>query len=360
MVRVFPWLTGSFVVPVIRQTGHTGEFPVPGWTDDYEWLGYIPFEQHPYVLNPEQDYIVSANNAVVGMDYPYIITTRWAYGYRAQRIVDMIEQAPGPVTSAYVQQIHGDNKDLNAETLVPILMEIPLNDSRLEAVRELFQGWDFQDQMDLAAPALFNAFWQHLLARTFQDDLPERYWPGGGSRWFEVMRHLVQQPDSSWWDDHTTPQVEMRDQIFTLAFKDGVGELEASLGKDLTKWTWGDLHTLVFKNQALGSSGIAPIEALFNRGPYRVSGSDSVVNATGWSAKDPYQVVGLPSMRMIVDLKNLDQSLSINTTGQSGHAYNQHYVDMADLYRKIQYHPMLWSLDQVSGSELDGHLVLAP
>ena len=168
------------------------------------------------------------------------------------------------------------------------------------------------------------------------------------------------QPDSAWWDDKTTPTVEGRDQIFALAFADAVNELEASLGKDTTRWTWGDLHGLVFRNQTLGLSGIAPIEALFNRGPYRASGSDSVVNATGWSAKDPYQVVGLPSMRMIVDLQNIDQSLSINTTGQSGHAYSQHYVDMADLYRKIQYHPMLWTLDQVMNSDLEGHLVLSP
>jgi penicillin amidase len=91
----------------IRRNGD-GSLPVPGWTDEYEWLGYIPFEELPTTFNPPEGYIVTANNAVV-RDYPYLISLVWAYGYRAQRIVDLIESAPGPIDVAYIQQMQGDN-----------------------------------------------------------------------------------------------------------------------------------------------------------------------------------------------------------------------------------------------------------
>jgi penicillin amidase len=138
--------------------------------------------------------------------------------------------------------------------------------------------------------------------------------------------------------------------MFQQAFALAVGELESKLGKNTADWAWGYLHTVTFRNQSLGESGIAPIEALFNRGPFPTNGGDSIVNATGWDATESYQLDSLPSMRMIVDLSNLANSLTINTTGQSGHAYHPHYFDMVDLWRNIQYHPMLWERSQVEAS----------
>ncbi len=184
-------------------------------------------------------------------------------------------------------------------------------------------------------------------------------WPGGGGRWFEVMRQLVPQPDSPWWDDKTTPAVEDRDQMFQQAFAQAVSELEQLQGKNPARWAWGDLHTVIFRNQSLGKSGIAPIEALFNRGPFPTHGGDSIVNATGWTATESYQLDSLPSMRMVVDLSNLSNSTTIHTTGQSGHAYHPHYIDMADLWRNIQYHPMLWERSQVESAS-EGYLKLVP
>ena len=168
--------------------------------------------------------------------------------------------------------------------MVPLLMQIPLQDEHLIEVRDILSGWDYQNQMDLAAPALYNAFWRAVLARTFHDELPQDYWPDGGDAWFEIMRRLVQTPDSTWWDDKSTPAVEKRDDILALAFSDAVAEVEQMLGKDTSRWAWGDLHTVTFHNQTLGISGIGPIEAIFNRGPYRTSGGGSIVNATSWMA----------------------------------------------------------------------------
>jgi penicillin amidase len=128
----------------------------------------------------------------------------------------MIEAAPEPITLEYVQQMQGDNKDQLAEALVPIVLALPLpqDDEDVAKARNLFSDWDYQAGMDLAAPALFSAFWRNLLAATFHDDLPQDYWPDGGSRWAEVIRKLVEQPDSPWWDNQTTTTLR-RQEIFT-------------------------------------------------------------------------------------------------------------------------------------------------
>jgi penicillin amidase len=213
--------------------------------------------------------------------------------------------------------------------------------------------------MDSVPAALFEVFWKNLLALTFHDDLPEDSRPSGGSRWFAVMADLVEQPDSLWWDIHGTDPVEDRDQIFSQAFGAAVAELEEKLGRDPEGWTWGDLHTLSLINGTLGESGIAPIESLFNRGPFRSSGGSGLVNNTGWDAAETYGVGLVPSMRMIVDLSDLANSLMVHTSGQSGHAYHRHYADMTDLWRNIQYHPMLWTREQVEAAA-EGHLRLIP
>jgi penicillin amidase len=348
----------------IRLPGYNSNYPVPGWTDEYEWQGYIPFDQLPNAFNPPEGYITSANNAVVGSDYPYPITDEWDYGFRAARIVQMIETAPSLIDAAYIQKIHGDDYNASAAYMVPLLMQLSLQDEHLIEVRDMLTGWDYQNQMDLVAPAVYNAFWRTVLGQTFHDDLPQDYWPGGDAAWFEVMRRLVQTPASTWWDDKNTSTVENRDDILRQAFSDAVAELEQLLGKDTSRWTWGDLHTVIFHNQSLGTSGIAPIEAIFNRGPYRTSGGSSIVNATGWNAAetDPaitYQIISLPSERMIVDMNNLPGSLSVITTGESGHAFHTNYADQANLWRTIQYHPMLWEQQQVE-SAAKAHLVLTP
>jgi penicillin amidase len=342
----------------IRSRGD-GTLPVPGWTGDYEWTGYIPFDQLPYAYNPPRGFIATANNAVVGPGYPNLITKDWDYGFRAERIVEMIQDAPGPIDIAYIQKMQGDDKDLLAEGLVPILMQIQLDDTRLQNARQILQGWDFQDQMDSAPAGLYNAFYQHLLADTFNDQLPKDLPADGGDRWFEVLSSIAQQPDSPWWNNQNTPATETRDQIFHQALGEAVDELSKRLGNDPQQWQWGKLHTVTFRNQSLGESGVAPIEALLNRGPFQTSGGGSIVNATGWDASDPYQVLYLPSMRMIVDLGNLQNSLSIHTTGQSGHVYSPHYIDMADLWRTIQYHPMLWERAQIEQQAKD-HMHLEP
>jgi len=345
----------------IRKNGD-GRLPVPGWTDQYEWTGYIPFDQLPSVLNPAKGYIVTANNAVVGAGYPYLITSDWDYGFRANRIATMIESAPAPIDIPYIQKMQGDDYDANAATFVPLLeqLTIPAKTPNQAVALDLLKNWDYQVRMDSAPAVVFEVFWKNLLADTFDDDLPKNYWPQGSSRWDEVMRNLVKLPNDPFWDDKTTPnRVETRDAILLRAFTEAVAEIEKLQGGNPAKWNWGDLHTATFANPTLGASGIAPIEALFNRGPFRTNGGEAIVNATGWDATKGYSVNWLPSMRMIVDLGNLANSVTVHTTGESGHAYNPHYIDMADLWRNIQYYPMLWDETTITTGATD-HLQFVP
>jgi penicillin amidase len=127
----------------------------------------------------------------------------------------------------------------------------------------------------------------------------------------------------------------------------------------MNRWRWGDLHTATFQNQSLGKSGIGPIEAIFNRGPVPVDGSLATVNNTGYSLNKPYVVSTVSSYRQVVDLGDFTRSVSMHTTGQSGHPYHRHYGDMIDPWRNIQYHPMLFDKESIAANK-EGLLVLMP
>jgi penicillin amidase len=341
----------------IRASGD-GRFPVPGWTDDHEWTGFVPFDELPHVFNPSAGYIVTANNSVTGPDYPYLITHDWNYGYRARRIVDLVAGAAG-VTLADIAAMQNDTYDLNAQAIVPYLLNIGVSDPIEQAARDVLAGWDFRTGVDSAGAAVFGAIWSEMLAATFDDELPEDLEARGGSRWFVVVGNLLAIPTSAWWDDLATPEREDRDAILRRTISAAIDDLSDRLGDDPTAWRWGALHTLTFENQTLGDSGIGIIESRFNRGPYETPGGKDIVNAIGWDVPDGFAVNWLPSMRMIVDLGDLGNSLTVHTTGQSGHAFHEHYTDMVELWRDGEYYPMYWERAAVEAASAD-HLVLAP
>lgn len=346
----------------IRKNGD-GTLPVPGWTDDYEWTGFIPFEELPYAFNPEEGYIVTANNRCQPWDYPYLITKDWDYGFRANRIVEMIESAPGKIDKSYIQQMHGDSFDSNAEIFVPLLLGMDFKFAKeTEAIAfDTLRNWDYQDRIDSTAAAVFNAFWRAFVQNTFNDEMPEeRYFPDGGSRWNEIMRQMVKDPNDPFWDDKSTPDMtETMQDIVTKSFSDGIVELEGIFGNDVEQWKWGEMHAATFRNSTLGESGVSLIEDLLNRGPFPTGGGDSIVNATGWSVRDGYETNWLPSMRMVVDFSDLNASLTVHTTGQSGHAYHPHYDDMAPLWANVEYYPMWWEQESIV-NDAEGYLKLVP
>ena len=342
----------------IRRNGD-GRLPVPGWIDDYNWDGFIPFDDLPTLYNPEEGYIVTANNPVVDGRFDYLLTTDWTYGFRARRLVDLIS-ANQPLGVDDMALIQFDAYNLNAETLRPgILRAINSNTAVEREARAILAEWNLQNRADSSGAAIWAATWRAMLALTFQDELPESLWPEGGSRWFVVMEALMGDPTDPFWDNRTTSIVETRDDILALAFANAIAELTERLGDRPTAWEWGDLHQAEFRNQTLGESGIGLIEGRFNRGGFRTSGGESIVNATGWNPVDGYRVDWLPSMRMIVDLANLENSRAILTTGQSGQVSSEHYIDMAVVWAAGGNFPMRWDRAVVEQSA-EGTLQLVP
>jgi penicillin amidase len=327
-----------------------GRWPAPGWDPAYDWKGYIPAAELPTVYNPVEGWIVTANQAVVGPRYRHLLTHDWSYGYRSQRLMDLLRErtSRGTITAEDIRQLQFDNRNGFAPTLVAAVRTVP----GLPAAADLLSTWDFQQPDSSAPAALYNAFWRNLLVRTF-DELPADRRPSGNDRWWEVVRSLVDQPNSPWWDDHTTPTVETRDTVLGAAMHDAVAELTERLGDDPASWRWGDLHTLELVNGTFGESGVAPLEWLFNRGPAPVGGGPAIVNATSWVARDGYEVTAVPSMRMIADLSNWDASRWIQLSGNSGHAFHPHYDDQFELWRTGQNLPMRWDRNTIKTEAKD-------
>ncbi|TSB21919.1 penicillin acylase family protein [Streptomyces benahoarensis] len=366
-----------------------GTLPAPGWDPDYRWTGVIPQSALPWEYNPARGYIVTANQAVVDeKKYPYLLTKDWGYGARSQRINDLIESKikdGGKVSTDDMQSFQQDNSSQIARILTPYLTKVNISDPYVREAQQLLDGWDFTQEPDSAAAAYFNGVWRNLLKLAFGnkmpkelrvkgqcltvrpaggsgpvDDLakfvrecgeraPDRAQPDGGDRWYEVVRAILDDPTNAWWKTEDLPGHpgdKNRDQLLAHAMKDARYELTSKLGKNIDNWTWGRLHQMFLKNQTLGTEGPGFLQGLFNRGPWNVGGGEAAVNATGWNASGGYGVTWVPSMRMVVNLADLDKSRWINLTGASGHAYDAHYYDQTDKWAKGELLP--WSFGEAA------------
>ncbi|MGW2963284.1 penicillin acylase family protein [Streptomyces sp. NPDC001220] len=384
-----------------RSSADDGSIPAPGWDSKYAWTGYIKQDELPYEYDPERGYIVTANQAVVGKDkYPYTLTTDWGYGTRSQRITDLIESKikdGGKISTDDMRQMQLDNSSEIAKLLVPKLLKINLDDKDVREAQKLLEGWDYTQDADSAAAAYFNSVWRNILKLAFGNKLPKELrvkgqclWvekadstgpvdedskvrecgerdadqaqPDGGDRWFEVVRTLMDKPNSDWWKtpaSGTRPKADNMNELFARAMIDARWELTAKLGKDIDTWSWGRLHRLFLKNQTLGTDGPAIVQYVLNRGPWKLSGGEATVNATGWNAAGGYGVVWVPSMRMVVNLDDLDKSKWINLTGASGHAFSAHYTDQTGKWADGELLPWSFSDKAVDKSTGDT-LVLKP
>jgi penicillin amidase len=332
------------------RAGGDGSWPVPGWTGEYEWTGLVPFEDLPVLFNPPRDYVATANNPVIAADEPFFSVDS-DLGYRAARIEQMIGNSD-EYTVESAQAMQRDNWDGGAANLVPYLLDISSDDPGVIVIQDLLRPWSedteaFQAAGDSAAAAAYQVTWTRLLALTFHDELPEDSWPEGGSRWFEVVKRLLDAPDDPWWDDVSNSEVQNRDAILEAAMAEAHTELTETMGNP-GSWKWSRIHTATFENQTLGQSGIGPIEWLFNRNaPERLGGGADIVNAVGFYPPDGYVVDWIPSMRMVIDLSDFSSSTAGNATGQSGHAFNSHYDDQIGPWADGEQSPLRWTREQV-------------
>jgi penicillin amidase len=344
---------------VPRRGRGDGRLPSPGWDTQYDWSGRIPFAQLPYVYNPPSGFLVAANQQVIGRQYPYPLGSDYSYGWRSQEIRDRLENAP-PLTLDSAEQIFYDTTIRVASDLVPALLKVKVEDGWVAEGQRTLVGWDYAADVDSPAAAYFNVVFHNVLKLTFRDELPQDQWPTGGDRWYAVVDGLLKQPDNAWWDDTTTAgTVERRDDILLAAMTSARREITSLMSRDSDGWQWGRLHQVRLESQTLGQSGIGPVEALFNRGHYPVGGGPGTVNAMGYDDTRGYGVTTAPTMRMLVDLGDLDASRWVNQSGVSGHAFSPHYDDQTELWATNRMWPFASSRPAVDASTTD-RLQLVP
>ena len=349
----------------IRRGGRAGDYPAAGWLSENDWTGrYVPFEQLPSVLNPAEGFVAAANQAVTGPGYPYHLTDAWDHGYRSQRIRDLlgerIEQ-DSDLDVADMARMQLDTRNPVAPVLVPYLLRQLMTSEYYADGQRLLLDWDYTQPAGSAAAAYFNVVWSNLLRLTFHDQLPETLWPDGGERWVAVVSNLLRDPDNAYWDDTGTDgALEDRDTILGDAMRAARSELTRESALSTTRWQWGRIHHLDLEHPVLGQSDVVGlVRALFNRGPFEVGGGNAILDATNWDAADGYEVTSAPSIRMVVDLDDLDRSRWVNLTGASGHAFSAHYRDQAPLWVEGKTLPWSFSRHVVRGAAED-RLVLEP
>ncbi len=313
----------------IRGAGD-GWLPQPGWDSAYDWQGFVPFEDQPMLYNPDSGYIVTANNAIVSDDYPYFLSRDWDYGYRAARIVELLDDAiaEGPVSGQTMADIQMDNQMPAAGSLQRAYESIEMDDAEVQQAIDGLRAWDGQNHEESGEAAFANVLWERVTAlmvggkgaEIARDDQ---------SRFASFFENQLASPDAPWWKNDEAG-VSTQEELLRVAAQEAYDELVNAQGTDQSKWNWGKLHAITLTHGTFGTSGIAPIEWLFNRGPFTVGGGSGVVNATGWSLDEGYATTNVPSMRMVIDTSDWDSSTWIHLTGQSGHAFHRHYTDQTE------------------------------
>ncbi|NPA07046.1 MAG: penicillin acylase family protein [Chloroflexi bacterium] len=349
-------------IPIRRN--NDGRLPARGWTDEQDWIGYIPWEHLPYRVNPPEGYIVTANQRATPFDYPYYVAWDWAYGFRAQRIEEALRErlAQGPLDVAAMIALQLDATSTKWPILREYLLALPASTRHVADAQALLRDWDGRMDADDPAALLFAATWKHVLYLTF-DEIPWQDEPRlrihGGNRWQEVLRRILPTPHHPWWDRRDTRTRETRDDILALALDRAMTELERTWGPDRASWAWGRAHSLTLREPSLGQMRFLGLDRVFSLGPYPMPGDTAAIHAQVWDTAGTYEVLGGPTMRMVLDLGNWDRSVSALSTGQSGHPGHPHYDDLARLWARGAYYPMLWS-DQAIQRVAQDHLRLEP
>jgi penicillin amidase len=338
----------------IRAQGN-GRVPVPGWTGEHEWTGYIPFEELPHLYNPPQGYVVSANNRVTDDKYPYFISRDHIMGDRAQRITELIKDRE-KIDLAYVRRMQFDQFSPTARVVASYLAQLRVDSPDLARAVDVMKGWNGELSAESSAAAIYEAFVRRIMYLMLSGklgDLTSRYAGKGpipllaevslfGDRALEWLQKTLGEPNSHWFD---LGHGEGRDEVMRLALAETVDFLKAKLGGNVDDWSWGKLHTLTY-GHTLGA--VKPLDRFFNRGPYQMGGDQTTIWATGANYHDLgcARVIG-PPYRFITDLSNFDNSLGLLAPGQSGQPGSKHYDDHAKTWFTGEYHKMLFRREDV-------------
>lgn len=304
---------------------------------------FLDFSKNPSAINPPWNYVYSSNNQPEPID-GYLYPGYYLPKDRAMRIESFLV-AKNNWTSNDVENMILDNTSTNAAN---IAIEVVSNlnrtgFSRLEkdAMYSLVR-WGGENELSTIQSTIYNKFMYRYLENTFQDELGKDDFSALLSTHIvkQMIEHQMANDSSVWWDNfETKDRKETRKEILTKSFKEAVAELEKQFGKDMTTWTWNKVHKLEHQHP-IGK--IKALRSFFNVGPYEVAGSNEVINNLmfGFSSDGIYNVKAGPSTRRIIDFSDVENSVSILPTGQSGNPMSKHYNDQAEMYAQGKFRKM--------------------
>ncbi|MFO7525338.1 MAG: penicillin acylase family protein [Ignavibacteriaceae bacterium] len=322
-----------------------------GTTTENDWLGFVPYDELPYLINPPQNFIATANNKVI-KSFKYHISNLWEPSSRIDRILELIQSKEihskedfmdyqMDINSPYAKQI--------TEYILNAFKGIQVQDKNLIKSLELLSEWDYEMNSMSQAPAIYSTFLMNLLKNTYYDELGKELYNQFvfiANVPFRSILQVLENPDSPWFDNLNTREKETRDMILRKSFADALTELENKLGKNVANWQWGNLHKVIFKHSFSGQASI--IDNFINIGPFSVGGDGTTLFNTEYPFSEPNKEIGLlnhehyenilgPQIRFICDYNNPDEFYLILSTGQSGNIMSNHYSDMTQLWLEGKY-----------------------
>lgn len=301
----------------IRRKGCEGDLPLDGAAGECEWDGMIPFDSLPSFYNPAGGAVVTANQNPFPKNYPYPVNGRFATPDRAIEIRALLDRRakwePKQMLEVQKDVYSAFSQFLAKQVLAAWDARKETNPALRNAV-DLLRSWNGQMEKGSAAPLVITLVFQQL-----RKAVAERASPGNGSTYdFEmapsVLEELLQQRPADWFADYNA--------LLIKCFADAVDEGAKIQGSKVSRWDYGQYNALKIAHPV--GSQIPLIGSYFNIGPVPMSGSSTTIKQTT-------RRLG-PSMRMIVDLSNLDNSLQNITVGESGQRLSSHYKDQWSAY----------------------------
>ncbi|WP_421925088.1 penicillin acylase family protein [Lysinibacillus capsici] len=331
----------------IRKQGE-GQLPVPGDSSDYGWEGFIPWDELPTLVNPKEGFIATANNQVIGEDYPYHITDFWAQPYRFERIKEVLE-ANDAITVEDMMALQMDQHNLYAREFLPDLLtslKEKDQDGKYAEIMAMLEKWDMVDAKESGAPLVFHTLMIKLQEVLFKDQMPEDMYGimyGKFNITDQLLRTAYSGEKSIWIEEQGGI-----DETIYKAFELTIAQLEDQFGKNSSKWQWGDYHQLTF-DHTLGSA--SPIlAAYFNAKKVPIGGSKVTVQAADNDLAG--NVDHGASWRFVVDVGDLSSAYHIVGPGQSGHVKSDWYQDQVLDWANGDYHQTFIKQEEIKGKTL--------
>jgi penicillin G amidase len=314
-----------------------GRAPVPGWDATYDWKGYLKFDSLPREDNPNVGAIGTANARMVDPDYPHLLTYDWDPPFRQQRIKQVIFDADKH-DMASMRAAQTDVLSLAIVKLQPLMIAAAQAGGSVEhGVLDQLTVWDGTMGADRPEPLIFTAWMREAVRAIYRDDLGEAFERYFNYRAVALIRLLEGRATSrDWCDDRTTPGRESCGAVLAGALNQALRELQLRYGSDRSRWRWGQAHPAFSEHRPFGLvGGLAPffnVEVPSGGGNYTLNRGQA-----DFGAEPPFANRHAASFRAIYDLADLDRSLFIQTTGQSGNPLSPFYRSFAVRWSKGEY-----------------------